>query len=370
MRVLHVIEVEHGGVVTYVRALADSQAKRGWDVHVLAPKDAGSFAGSRHEWAISRRNPLSLLRAVGRLGRVVDQIAPDVVHLHSFFPGLIGRAKAVSAPVVYQPHSWAFRAVPKMTVGLIRALEGHAQRHTAAVLVNCESEGQEGARAGLRLRPHVVGVPIDLDHFSPSALANSALPLERGNRSVLVCVGRLSAQKGQLELARAWEKHPLPATCLVFVGPGNSGLLAEAAPSTFGDSLLHVGEQSDVRPFLAAAKLSLLPSRYEGQSVAMAESLACGVPVVMTDVNGAREAIESDPSARCGQVVPVGDMAALLEAAALRIGAPDLIRDEGLNARMQAVRLFDIDVVAAQVAQVYVSAAEVTDGVRSRGVRS
>ena len=356
-------------MVTYVRALAEAQTRRGWDVHVLAPRGAGEFSATVHEWTIKRRSPISLLRAIVRLERTISRVTPEVVHLHSFFPGLIGRARSFSA-TVDQPHSWAFRAVPKLAAGVVRAFESRAQRRTAALLVNCESEGNEGRLAGLRLKPHVVGVPVDLDRFSPHNLPAPPRTMTDLDQELLVCIGRLCAQKGQVELARAWEENALPSTRLVFVGPGDTEVLRQAAPTTFGESLLHVGAQADVRPYLSAATLSVLPSRYEGQSVAMAESLACGVPVVMTDVNGAREAIKADPLAPCGEVVPVGDMAALLEAAALRIGAPDLIRDEGLNARMQAVRSFDIEVVAAQVEQVYVSAVAFSDGVSSPGVRS
>ena len=98
----------------------------------------------------------------------------------------------------------------------------------------------------------------------------------------------------------------------MLVGPGEQEGLRSAAPTTFGDNLLHVGAQDDVHPFLSRASVSVLPSRYEGQSVAMAESLACGVPVVMTDVNGAREAVAPPGGDTAGAVVPVGDMGAVL----------------------------------------------------------
>src|SRR5690349_18154122 len=91
MRVLHVLEVDHGGVVTYVRALAREQVAQGLDVHVLAPAAAGDFSGTRHYWAPRRRNPLALTRAFLALRRVSSRTKPTVVHLHSFFAGILGR---------------------------------------------------------------------------------------------------------------------------------------------------------------------------------------------------------------------------------------------------------------------------------------
>lgn len=353
MRVLHVVEVDHGGVVTYVRELARLQARAGVDVHVVSPEATGGFAGTVHRWSPRRTDPASLLGSRGRLRSLVADLAPDVVHLHSFFPGLLGRLGPLPARVVYQPHSWAFAAGPASARRLVVALERRALRHCDAVVVNCAAERDEARRHGLIVDPHVVGVPLDVRRFAAHDLPRPPQLRQVGAASAIVCVGRISAQKGQVELVRAWERAPVAGAVLVLVGPGRSEELREAAPTTFDRSVLHVGAQPDVRPFLRNAAVGVLASRYEGQSVAMAETLACGVPMVMTDVNGAREAIAPSADRVAGAVVPVGELDLLLAEAARRVHDPVLRAHEAARARANALELFDPPAVLRRVMIAY-----------------
>ena len=358
MRVLHVVEVEHGGVVTYVRELARLQAAEGHDVHVLAPPAAGAFAGTVHQWHPRRRSVSSLLTAHRRLRALVAHLEPDVTHLHSFFPGLLGRARPLPGAVVHQPHGWPYYAAPRPLEPLLTRAEKHGLRHTDAMLVNCEAEGAEGRRRGLRVSPHVVGVPLDVEHFSPGAGSTPPGLSDLDERAIVVCVGRISPVKGQLQLVRQWEATPVPGCVLVLVGAGDPETLREAAPSAFGSSIVHVGAQHDVRPFLRSALVSVLPSVSEGQSVAMAESLACGVPVVMTDVNGAREAILPVGGDAAGSVVPPGDMVALLGEVARRVADPVLVEAERRHARGNAMAMFSPSIVLQRVDAAYRAAVD------------
>ncbi len=356
MRVLHVLEVSHGGVVSYVRSLASEQVLRGGDVHVLAPEAAGSLPGSVHRWAPRRRSPVSLHRARAELLGLVRTLQPDIVHLHSFFPGLLGRTARLAPCVVYQPHSWAFEAVRWPFARWVARWERAALRRTDRLVVNCSAEAEEAARNGVAVEADVVGVPLDLDYFSPLTV-----PRAGGNQvpqpNLLLCVGRISRQKGQEQLAAAWEAQPIPNALLVFVGPGDSNVLARAARNEFGRSIISAGSVEDVRPYLASASVSVLPSRYEGQSVAMAEAMACGVPVVMTDVNGAREAVAPSGAEAAGAVVPVGDMKSLLREAARRLQEPDLLSREGSAGRARARDLFNVERVTERVQAAYDAAA-------------
>jgi glycosyltransferase involved in cell wall biosynthesis len=102
--------------------------------------------------------------------------------------------------------------------------------------------------------------------------------------------------------------------------------------------------------------VSVLPSLYEGQSVAMAEALACGLPVVMTDVNGAREAIDPPSQPSAGAVVPVADLTALLAQLERRRLAPELVAAEATVARSRAVEMFDSARVMERLQTAYVDA--------------
>jgi glycosyltransferase involved in cell wall biosynthesis len=140
---------------------------------------------------------------------------------------------------------------------------------------------------------------------------------------------------------------------VALVGEGDPGALARLAPTQFGRTLFAAGATDRMEDWLRSADLVVLPSRYEGQSVAMAEALACGVPVVMTGVNGAREAVAPDGEPSAGAVVEVDDMAGLLAACRDRV-ADDARRDaEARTARERATRLFAPERVGARLMAAY-----------------
>lgn len=349
MRILHVMEVSHGGVPTLVHEFASAQVGAGHEVHTLAPTQAAAGAGVTHRWNPRRGRPDTYPAAVSALRRTVADVRPDVVHLHSFFPGLWGRLRRLPAPrVVYQPHSWAFATTGSaVAVRALAAWESRAARRCDAVVVNCADERAEGLRHGVPDPMHVIGVPIDTARFHPAEGRAGR------DRAALVCLGRLSRQKGQDQLAAAWERRPIDGADLYLVGPGDPEPLAELAPVTFGRSLHAVGGTDDPLSWWWRADVAVLPSRYEGQSVSMAEALACGVPVVMTEVNGAREAIAPPGEDAAGAVVRLADMDALLDACARRVADPQLLRAESAAARRRAVDLFSLDSVLRRLGEVY-----------------
>jgi glycosyltransferase involved in cell wall biosynthesis len=116
-----------------------------------------------------------------------------------------------------------------------------------------------------------------------------------------------------------------------------------------------VGEVADPTAWLQAADLLLLPSRYEGQSVGVSEALACGLPVVAFDVNGARAAI-TDGGDPAGAVVAAGDVRAMLAEVARRKADPCLRESEAVIARQRAERDSAPEPIYARVVQVYRSA--------------
>jgi glycosyltransferase involved in cell wall biosynthesis len=200
-----------------------------------------------------------------------------------------------------------------------------------------------------------LGVPVDLNWFEPlSAGDRKALRSSLGfdDRPVLLCLGRIARQKGYDILVRAWERRPIPGAVVHFVGPGPTRQLAALAPRQWGRTLHASGETQDPRVWLQAADLLLLPSRYEGQSVAVSEALACGLPVVAFDVNGARAAI-SDGGDAAGAVVPVGDADALLDEATKRIEEPFLRESEALIARVRAERDSAPAIILDRVVEAY-----------------
>jgi len=260
------------------------------------------------------------------------------------------RGPAYDAAVLYQPHAWNYGAArnPVSLAGLV-AVEAGLGLRTDALVVNCRAEAVEGRRHGVRAPAAVVGLPIDLDRFSPVPAQERKELRDRlspGGRALAVVVGDPSYQKGHDRLIPAWERAPVPGVDLVLVGgyqprrlrPFQEAEIEKLAPTQWGRSIRSAGRQEDVRPWLHAADVVLVPSRYESGCVAMGEALACGTPVVATDFAGASEALLEGPEEPGGVVVT--DMDDLLTACARVIGDPALRARHATAARVRAERVF------------------------------
>ena len=369
MRILHVSEVAIGGVATLLRGFVAEQLRRGDDVYVLAPADL-SIAAPRTDWQLRRRRPWSWWAAARTLDEVCRRVRPDVVHLHSFVAGAVGRSPICRVyaehAIVYQPHSWNYDAArSRIQARVLAGWERRASTRCDVVAVNCDDERVEGERHGIETPTRVAGIPIDTEHFRP---VDDALRAERrrglglGDRRIITCLASLCWQKGQDRLLRAWEQAPIADTDLVLVG-GAEGpylrrvavdALRELAPLQWGRTIHSVGHQADVLPWLQASELLAQPSRYEALGVAVAEALACGVPVVTFEVNGSREALMSGPEHAAGSVVPQGDVDAFLEACRTRIETSGPSRAaERSAARERALRLFATDAVSDRLDLAY-----------------
>lgn len=192
----------------------------------------------------------------------------------------------------------------------------------------------------------VAGSGVDIRHF---ALA----PMPAGPMTFLM-MGRLMRDKGVGEYvaaARTIRARWPDARFLLLGRPETEN------PTGYGvsemeewgrDGLIDLlPETRDVRPYLAAAHVFVLPSYYrEGLPRTILEALATGRPVVTTDMPGCREPIRPGEN---GFLVPPRDAVALAAAMALFLGDPALLGPMGDAARRTAVDGYDVDQVNRQL---------------------
>lgn len=360
-RVLHLTQPVDGGVARVVTDLVRAQLADGLDVTAICP--AGTFSGRlrslgahvRH-WEATRSPGASLAREVRQLARLIDEVRPDLVHAHSAKAGLAGRlAVRGRIPTVFQPHAWSFEAVGGGTAALALRWERWAARWAARVVCVSEAERATGVHAGITGRWTVVPNGIDPDRFRPAPtgpVRAGLAPLAglREGAPLVVCVGRLCRQKGQDVLLRAWEAvlRRVPDARLVLVGDGpDRDRLRAAAP----DSVLFTGAVADASPWYQAADLVVLPSRWEGMALAPLEAMACGRPVVVTDVDGARESLPPSFAAAC--VVSPDDPRALAGTVGELLLDPVLRASLGDRGRRHVLSLHDVRHTARAVTDVY-----------------
>ncbi|MCA9073547.1 MAG: glycosyltransferase family 4 protein [Planctomycetaceae bacterium] len=359
MDVLHVTQPTIAGVKRVVLDLVKDQSQRGLDVAVACPSDSSMTDALdelcvRHiPWTASRSPGPSVLKETWALRRIVRNLNPKVVHLHSSKAGLAGRlAVRGSIPTVFHPHGWSFLAVNGPVKAATLAWERFACRWTDVTICVSDSERRLGAETGLRSTWEVIQNGVDLDIWNsptPYSRDNARTELNLPLDAVLaVCVGRLQRQKGQDLLLNAWqpisERFPNARLLLVGDGPDRDELEAVA-----GDRVTFVGQRNDVRNWMLAADLIVMPSRWEGLSLAMLEAMACGCAIIATDVSGMQEAAGDD--AAC--IVPPEDIGNLRLQIERMIEAPEERDALGKKARARVEKHFDFKTTCEHVRNVY-----------------
>ncbi len=167
-------------------------------------------------------------------------------------------------------------------------------------------------------------------------------------RDLVVCVGRLSAEKDQRTLLRAMTLMPPERhwrLAIIGDGPDRAALEAFARSNGLADRTTFTGYVTDPFAWMMRARVLVLSSIYEGLGSVIMEALACGTPVVCTDCPyGPREILQDS---RYGTLTPVGDPSAMAAAIAVALDqVPDrrsLMR-HGLNytAERAAERFLEI----------------------------
>lgn len=165
-----------------------------------------------------------------------------------------------------------------------------------------------------------------------------ATPRPPDNPFRFVCVARLSYQKGQDILLRAFKvaRDRIPDAHLVLVGTGpqEETLREIAANLDLGESVQFAGFIRNPTATLIGAGCFVLASRWEGFGVALVEALQCGLPLVAADCDFGPSDIITDEIV--GQLVPTEDHVALadaLVAAAHRNWTPEDARRRAESAR-------------------------------------
>lgn len=353
--ILHVTQPSEAGVAGVVLHYATHHRAAGFPVTVACQPDSPlwmkliALGVETRAWPASRGPGLRVPAEARRLARVIEDVAPAIVHLHSAKAGLAGRlALRGRRPTVFQPHAWSFEAVRGPLRAASLRWERAAARWTGVLLCVSEAERARGERAGVRGRYEVAPNGVDLTRFTPGSRAAARDMLGLGPEPLAVCVGRLCRQKGQDILLAAWPavRRQVPAARLALVGAGPDG---DALRSRAPDDVTFTGQVDDPRPWYAAADVVVLPSRWEGMALVPLEAQACGRAVVATDVTGVRESL---PPGTAGLVAP-GDVPGLAAAVAARLADPGLAAAEARRGQTHVAGAHDASRVADMVSRIY-----------------
>jgi glycosyltransferase involved in cell wall biosynthesis len=275
-----------------------------------------------------------------------------VVHAHWWFPGgLVARflRRLTGLPYVTTLHGSDVRLALNSALG--RRLFASVAKESAAVTAVSSWLARDAAQIGVGPAPTVAPMPVLTELFFPG---------DARERSRLLFVGKLAAQKGLDRLLRALSlMRETPRLTVVGAGRVDDAPVRALAHSLGLDDRIEwlpLLSQTELAVQYRRAALHVIPALDEGLGLTAVEALLSETPVVAFDSGGMPDVVVNGVT---GILVPPGDIDRL--AAAL----DDLLRDDarrqamGRGGREHALATFGARAVARRYAGIYRAAAGV-----------
>ncbi len=341
--------------------LIDRLTTEGYQVHIACSEgdyvsDLRAQGYTVHNIGIQRRiNPISNLKSLWHLYRLMKRERFDIVHVHTPVAAALGRVAAWMARVpviIYTAHGFYFH--DNMS-GWVRRFVIWVEKLlcliTHLVFTQSHEDAVNAVKEGICPKDRLIciGNGVDIGRFTTEPLqARASLGLSPKDK-VVGFVGRLVGEKGILELIEAMDPvvRTIPEAKLLIVGDKLdsdrdrktkqviNNLLAK---ENLAPHILFTGFIDEVPKAMAALDLFVLPSHREGMPRTILEAMASAKPVIATNVRGCREEVVPDLT---GLLVPVRDPAALAIAIISLLSDPRLARQMGDEGRRRACELFD-----------------------------
>lgn len=284
--------------------LADEVESLGIPVHALGLMVRGGFDR----------------QVVPALRRLIREQKVELVHSHLYHANLYGRLATwrEGIPIIASVHNTYTRR--KWHRHLINRLLARLTFRITAGSADVERDILNHDRVAPEKMARLPN-SIDLDRVATS-LSPAAAKQQLGFGSadlVIATVGRMEEQKGHAFLLDAFarlrqmpELDGMPLRLLV-VGDGRLKAATEQRAAELGiaEACRFPGSIKDLADVYRSVDVFVMPSLWEGLSLAMLEAMAAGLPMVATDVGGARDVLGDNVR---GILVPAGDAAALAQA--------------------------------------------------------
>jgi N-acetyl-alpha-D-glucosaminyl L-malate synthase BshA len=360
----------YGGSGVVATELGKALAKRDHRVHFISysmPFRLGHVAEniSFHEVTVNTyplfEYPPYSLALTSKMVDVVQHEALDLLHMHYAIP------HATSALLSRQILDTQGERVPLVTTlhGTDITLVGQDPSFRPVVNYSInQSDGVTAVSEYLRqeTKKHfdigcdieVIPNFIDTDRFRRSQKDHFKQALCPDGEKVLVHVSNFREAKRAPEVVDIFSKLRAEGfdLKLLLVGDGPDRVPTERLARERGvyDDVRFLGKQEPVEEILAIADVFVMPSGSETFGLAALEAMACGVPVVASNIGGLPELVVDGET---GYLCPLGDVDAFAERAARLLGSEEHQSEMAAAARRRAVEVFDIDKVVPRYEDYY-----------------
>jgi glycosyltransferase involved in cell wall biosynthesis len=297
MKILHVCEYAKGGVATYMRNVLDYQANQ-HDIYMIVSKN-----NSEKNYPIKKENikfyeykrkPKYFLKAMIEIKQYIDQINPDIIHVHSTFAGLFTRSLLFifkkKAKIVYCSHGWSFlMETTKIKKLLFSKIEKILSYRTDLIINISDFELHESIKVGLPKKKSVV-----IHNGVKPPNVNNDISLKIDNKKInLLFIGRFDKQKGLDILLNIFKDINLPNVHLYIIG--DSVLSKESYVTNFAN-LTNIGwvDNNNIDSYYTLFDAVIIPSRWEGFGLVAVEAMRNKKAVIASNRGALPELIKNN----------------------------------------------------------------------------
>ncbi len=308
--VLHLTTFLQGGAGRAITDLACAQRAAGHGVTVVTSSTGvagyGNYADylerlrgagvTVHCWdSLFTRDATLNRHVVDMLRQHVTVESIDIIHAHAARPALIGRWFAAlsphPAPVVQTQHGWGTSKTAVQAAADLEVLGSVARVIATSAATRRQLAGWGVPAGSIDVIP--CGLPPACDAIPPLEAEETVTPL-RLRGAVIGCVGSVTENKNQRLLVDALGLLGDVAVDAVFVGEGGEALAAYANAAGIASRVHVAGYRADACRWLPLFDLLVLPSRSEGQGLAVLEAFRAGVPVIASDIPALADLVGGD----------------------------------------------------------------------------
>ena len=326
-----------GGSERVMSLLANTFAQKGYEVEIVCINKHLVFYPIDEKvkvwFAEDEVKSPSILKKVFWLRNHIKNDRPDVViaFMLEVYCVTLASLIGVSVPVIsserIDPHFFG------RAKGLLRWLLLRRTTHLVVQTVRIK----DFYSAKLQSRTTIIPNPVTDKVFSLT-------PTLKQKR--IIAVGRLAYQKNYPMMFRAFAKvhHAFPDWQLVVYGNGPQKDEIRGVIERLGmeGHIILAGKSDHVVEEMNKSSLFVMSSDYEGMSNALLEAVCVGLPVISTDVSGARDLITEGVN---GYIVPVGNERALTLALSSMLSSPEKMDEMGRQSKALAPRFREEQIV-------------------------
>lgn len=291
------------GFYNFKKELVEALAAGGYEVHFAAPfyekllelKECGAIY---HEIQVDRRgiNPIKDLSLMRSLKGLLKEVRPDILILHTIKPNIYGGWIASRMGIPYINNITGLGSALQKNTGLakvLRAMYKVSLKKSHGIVF--ENKGnlfyfQQYGIGEEKRYAICAGAGVNTDFYMRKEESGHA-------DTVFLFIGRIMKEKGveeylyaakQLKMSEQGQKVRFQ-----MLGGMEEPRYAERIQQYAQEGILeYLGESKDTRREMAFADCIVLPSYHEGMSNVLLEGASFGLPLIASDINGCKEAIE------------------------------------------------------------------------------